>query len=162
MHRKAHATQLYNAFVSDTRTNGATFYKLADDAPEWMHDAVHAAHDAVDELPDDEVYAACRSAAEALADSDNWEDGAHEWADGEVSVYNATRVAWLAEKPLIRGPLVDEAAQEMGFSYDGDSAGIFALIAYGWYEWARRIYGAIADACEAQADEGDDSDSDDE
>jgi hypothetical protein len=161
MHRKAHATQLYNAFVSDTRTDGNSFYRLTDDAPEWMRDAVHAAHDAVDELPDDEVYEACRSAAAALADSDEWEDGAHEWADGEVSPYNATRVAWLAEKPLLRGPLVDEAAQEIGFTYDGDSAGIFALIACGWYEWSRRIYGAIADACEQQADDSD-GDSDDE
>ena len=51
--------------------------------------------------------------------------------------------------PLIRGPLCEEAADEMGIK----SSDVFELIGLGQYEWARRIYSAIAAAIEAQAEE---------
>lgn len=157
------AEALYDAFETDTRDDGTEFVKLKDGSPEWMSEAARAAHDAVDEMPDDAVYECIKSAASYIHDNDHDSDSAHEFADGEVSVYNAARVAWLAEKPLIRGPLCDEAAEETGWRFDGDrvsSSGIFGLIACGWYEWARRIYDAIAEACEAQADEMEDEETD--
>lgn len=151
---RAVASAMVDAFIRDTREDGSTFYKLRDDAPEWMRDTVRAAHDAVDEMPDDAVYECCQDAAETLADVDcrYIDDIAHGFADDQVSPYNAARVAWLAEKPLIRGPLCDEAAEEYGQAND-----LFDRIGYGWYEWARRIFYAVAkginDEAEAEADD---------
>ena len=139
-----------HAFETKTRDNGDTFRCLKDGAPEWMRDAIRAAHDAVDEVPSDDVYECCHSAALVLADENapDLDEGAHEFADGEVSPYNASRVAWLAESPIDRATLCDEAREEMGSGEDG----IFGLIAIGWYEWARRIFYAIAEGINEEAD----------
>lgn len=144
------AAAMFAAFEADTRGDGSTFYKLRDGSPEWMSDTIRAAHDAVDEMPDDAVYEACRDAASRLEDGafDDIGDAAHEFADGEVNPYNAARVAWLAEKPLIRGPLCDEACEELS----GSESGIFERIGFGWYEWARRIFYAVAEGINEEAD----------
>lgn len=156
------AAALYASFVPASRDTGATFYHLLDGSPEWMTDAVRAAHNAVDEMPDDEVYACAMNAAGWLA-SGNDPENACEFADGEVSVYNAARVAWLAAKPLIRGAFCDEAAENMGASFDGSAwdKGIYAYIALGWYEWASAIYHAIHKACEDAAERAENGEGED-
>lgn len=163
--RQIVADALYNAFHTDTRDNGETFYKLREDAPEWMRDAIRAAHDAVDEMPDDDVYECCRDAAGFLSDWSDWGgDVPGEFADGQVSAYNAERIEWLAKKPLKRGPLCDEAAEEYGQTFDGKewNTGIFQFAAIGWLLWADRIIRAIAEACTEVAEEMAEADEADE
>lgn len=155
------AGQLFDAFERDTREDGSAFYKLRDGSPEWMSDAVRAAHDAVDEMPDDDVYSECRDVASSLNECDDLreaEERAREYADEAVSVYNAQRLAWVAAKPGIRGPLCEECADDMGMQ----TADIFQLAAWGWYEWARRIYSAIAEAVGEAADEADEDEADED
>lgn len=48
-------------FVSAVRSNGETFVKLDDGAPEWLSDAVREAHG--DEFPDDGCYDRLQSIA---------------------------------------------------------------------------------------------------
>lgn len=140
------ATLLAGAFETRHRPDGETFTALRDDAPEWMRDAVHAAHG--DMLPDDGIFRMCESAAECIAEADDPEDAAHEWADGEVSCYHAARVAWLAAAPITRLGRCDDALEEHG----SDAArGVSDLIALGWYTEARDVFGAILGGCEAAA-----------
>lgn len=150
--QKNTAQALHDAFVGKRRNDGATYYCLRDGSPEWMRDAIHAAHKAVDEGVQDAVYETVMDAAEYLASCNRWEDGAHEFADTAVSVYNDERVNWLAAHAIARGSLVDEACEELGTAPD---ASLFDRIAVGWYEWARRIYEAVREACEEQAEEDD-------
>lgn len=150
---KATARAFYAAFVSKQRDNGETYFYLRDGSPEWMRDAIFEAHQAVGEGMQDEVYEACRDAAEHLADCDDWDDGAHEFADGAVSVYDAERVAWLSGHSTARGAMVDEACKEFGIA---STATLSDRIAAGWYEWNRLIYEAVRSACEEAADDAED------
>ena len=105
-------------FVSETRDNGERFYTLADDAPEWLRDAVQEAHDGT--FPDDWVYAECEAAmcailGGALTDS----GGLHEHADSRVDVYTKELYQWAADMCLTAlFAEAEESANELGMEYE--------------------------------------------
>ncbi len=105
------ARALEAAFVSDTRTNGDTFYKLRDGSPEWMSDAIHASHG--DMGPDDWRYAAIRAVAGEIAESDDYDDESSERIDSLVDVYTSALTGWLASRND-RYSYVDDAMADYG------------------------------------------------
>lgn len=98
------ARALADAFEIKTRDNGDTFYCLKDGRPDWMQDALHAAHDGGDMMPNDWSYRFAAGIADHIAKSlQSLQYGQHErydiiaeGADSLVPDYNAERAAWLA------------------------------------------------------------------
>lgn len=137
------------AIVSDTRTDGTTFYKLAEGSPEWMRAACREAHDG--ELPNDWRYDIIDSLLERIADDgeDDYDSG--DAADGLVPIYNSDRVRWLGEN-VGRGDYCDRAAEEYGIE-----GGIFDRIGQGMYlciqEMGHTLVEAIRTATEEQGDD---------
>jgi hypothetical protein len=101
-------------FETRKRESGESFVTLTDDRPEWLHDAVMAAHD--DELPNDWRYETCRDIVQALAELDDdadMDDAPWQIADMLTPAYNAQRVGWLADD-LRRVSYIDDVMQDMG------------------------------------------------
>lgn len=144
------------AFVTDKRNDGKTFYKLSDNAPEWLKgsDVMFTIHSALDDrLPDDWVYEATASITSAFVDhesesADDARETAHEVADGLVDVYNADRIQWLAQH-LNNASIVDEACRELGCAADTD---IVDRIGTGQYYAYERLANAVIEAVETEAD----------
>lgn len=138
------AGELAKAFVSDTRTQtGETFYKLADGSPEWMTDAIQAAHGGM--MPDDTRYGMIRDVAFRMADADDSEiEDSHEAVDGLVDVYNNALTAWLASHNL-RAGYCDEALEDRGGRL-GDGDGIINVIMWGQFAEYREIWAALSEA----------------
>jgi hypothetical protein len=161
--------ELADAFVTDKRNDGKTFYKLKDGVndngvPDWLSgDAgskvMREIHSALDSrLPDDWVYEAVSSIADAFESNgvDNEDDAreqAHEIADGLVDVYNSDRLKWLATH-LLNVDIVDEACKELGTA---DDAGIIDRIGVGQYYAYERLANAVIEAVKDEA-EGRDED----
>ena len=143
------AAQLSAAFVSDVRTNGATFYKLADGSPEWMNDATFAAHGEF--LPDDWRYAAIRELSSRMAESEDPEDGFEE-CDSAVDVYNSKLADWLASNNS-RAAYVDEAIEEFGYPGDLIKALQCGQLAEYREIWAA-LYSFLSDMAEEEEEEG--------
>ena len=135
-------------FVSAIRSNGETFVKLDDGAPEWLSDAVRDAHG--DEFPDDWCYDKLQSIACCICDGAD-EPGAI--ADQLTDVDNADLSAWLGAN-LYRSSFVDEFMVDHGWSTD---AGVFAAIRGGQFlqldAMASVLLGAVVSAHEAYSDE---------
>lgn len=62
------AKALSAAIESAKRDDKTKFYRLKDDSPSWMQDAIRQAHGG--ELPDDFIYATCSEVADAIAEMD--------------------------------------------------------------------------------------------
>jgi hypothetical protein len=125
-------------FETAERDNGDTFYRLSDvPMPEWVKELVHAARGG-DLLPDDYRYKWASGACEFIAEYDDLEDGAADFADQSVDVYTSARLAWLASN-LQRAGYCDEAFQEYGNKYEG----IISLIGLGQYAEAYEVYGLV-------------------
>jgi hypothetical protein len=141
------AKDFAEAFEIATRTNGETFYRLKDGSPKWMTDAVWAAHNRGDMLPDDTRYAMIAEVADVLAntDPDNWSD-THEDLDGLVDPYNGALLKWVASH-LSRAVYVDEAISEYGWPGD-----LFKALAQGQYveytEIAASLVASLSDQFE--------------
>lgn len=159
------------AFVSDKRNDGKRFYKLSDEAPAWLKkDAgskvMREIHEALDDrLPNDWVYEAVSSIADAFVDhnvedEDEAREATHEIADGLVDVYNSDRLKWLSDH-MNNAALVDEACKELGCEGDADT---FTRIGLGQYYAYERLANAVIDAVRDEADSRPDPDdeSDDE
>lgn len=155
------AKELAHAFTSDKRPDGETFYKLADDAPEWCkrdnesgESLMLRVHRAVDDrMPDDWIYSAADSIASSLCEYDcdsidAMRDNVSEIADGLVDVYNADLTKWLASH-LFNISLCDEAAEELG--YDKDK-GVIGLIQLGQFKALESIAHALIGEIEAEAE----------
>ncbi len=121
------------------------YTRLRDGAPEWLSDLVREAHAGM--LPDDWKYRCISSALECIAESDDPEDAAHEWADGECDVYTSDRLAWLSSN-LRRPNYCDDAVGEMSIDYGQE--GIVGLIACGQYQEAREVFASVLSSLEAQ------------
>lgn len=119
-----------------------------DAAPEWITDMIRAAHNDADMLPDDWRYACILSALDCIAEADDPNDAAHEWADAEVDTYDSDRIAWLGSHRY-RPSYCDEAAQEMA---SGPDEGISDMIAAGQYQEAREVYGLVLRFLEQRAE----------
>jgi hypothetical protein len=152
------ARALADAFERKTRDNGESFYCLKDGRPDWMQDALHAAHDGGDMMPNDWSYQLASRMADHIAESleyDSDKDRADiisEGADALVPCYNGERLAWLASH-LSRAGFVDQAMQDYGTPSEG---GIMAMIGCGIHAELEMIGHALFDAIESEAD--DDSD----
>lgn len=140
------ASEFSAAFIRDTRNDGKDFYKLRDGSPQWMTDAVHAAHG--DIMPDDWIFDQCDSIARSLTEyePERWEDAAHDIADGLVDVYNNDRARWLASH-LAFGEMCDEATDELG-----QASGIYETIGRGQYYMLLRMVDAIVNALTDEAE----------
>lgn len=103
-------------FETRTRDDGKQFCMLKDGHPEWLKDAVYAAHD--DSLPDDWIYAECRAACDAIDEGSlKDEDSLHGHADGRVDVYTKERFQWAADFSLTTlYAHAEEEAKEIGMS----------------------------------------------
>lgn len=138
--------ELTDYFQRKTRDDGTTFVTLTDDAPEWLDDAVMAAHDG--EWPNDWRYETCESIVEMLAGSGaDPSDAAWEIADSLVDVYNHDLYAWATPD---RWCYVDEAIENLGEVRDLSQA-----LMQGQFYCIERMALALADAIEENA--GDES-----
>ncbi len=146
--------ELASAFETATRDGGGKYTRLRDGHPEWMRDAVYAAHEAIGgRLPSDWAYASCSAIVDTMTgydadDADGMRDNEAEICDGLVDVYNADRVKWLADH-LDNAALCDEAAEESGTGV----VAMFDLIGQGQYLGLTRMFGALIDACDERATE---------
>lgn len=149
------ARALADAFEHKTRDNGEGFYCLKDGSPDWMQDALHAAHDGGDMMPNDWSYRFASQMADHIAETleyapdNDLSDIVSEGADILVPAYNSDRLAWLASHTS-RVAFVDDAAEELGIAPDG---GIMAMIGTGIYTELQMIGAALVEAIEAQVDE---------
>jgi hypothetical protein len=133
MNKQALAQALYDAFEKATRTSGEEFVKIADGSPEWMSEAVRAAHG--DMFIDDVRYSMVREVAGELADKEDWEDAPSEIAGSCVDVYNAELLRWLSSN-LHRAFYCDEAREEGLVSEDTD---LYERIRQGQYQEYREV-----------------------
>lgn len=145
------ARQLSESFERRARDNGEKFYTLRDGSPQWMTDAVHAAHG--DMLPDDWRYEAIALAADTLAqaEDDDLDDLGHEWADGAVDTYNADRLRWVASN-LNRPYYVDDAREE-GLIEPG--ADLLTQLGVGQYQELREVWSLLVEHLTEMAEEYD-------
>jgi hypothetical protein len=82
-----------------TKIEDSTRDTLTDNRPDWLYEAVQAAH--VSDLPNDWIYAECRAACDAIDDgSIACEDDIHEHADSRVDVYTKDLYQWAADMCL--------------------------------------------------------------
>ena len=153
--RETEAAKLSGYFTTD---NPRGCVALVDDAPEWLSDAIHAAHG--DGWPNDWTYEACQAACDSIAeyDGDPGEDWSHEWADGQVDTRTHDLLAWLAAD-IDRAALVDEACEELCVERD---AGIVQRISNGQYVVYRNIADTIGRAWEEYVTECEDAAADEE
>jgi hypothetical protein len=141
----------YRPIVTDGQSDSEPFVTLSDDCPEWFHQAVMEAHGV--ELPNDWVYAMCRAIVAELegfdADADVY-DVANDVADALLPIYNADRVAWLAEN-IGRSSWGDDA-KSLGLTQEPSD--IFGDLGTGIYCQLRFItetlFAAIQENAEAQ------------
>lgn len=132
---------MHEHFTRQTRDDGVSYVTLADEHPDWLYDAVHAAHD--DELPNDWRYATCRSIAEMIDDGTT---DAAEIADALTDVYNANLLAWVSDN-LGRMAYVDEALAEG--SYDTLAGALMA----GQFRCIEQMAQVLLDAADEDADD---------
>lgn len=91
--------KLGDFFKRDTRHDGTKFVTLADNRPDWLHDAVYEAHQS--DLPNDWIYAECEAACDAIDDGSlTDEDSLHSHADCRVDVYTRDLYQWAADMCL--------------------------------------------------------------
>lgn len=144
------ASDAHAAFERNEREGGETFYTLAENAPEWLRDAVMEAHS--DEFPNDHLYSLCLGAVADIADASEGaycSDQSHDFADSVVPIYNAVLARWLADN-VSRASWIDEAQSELGT--EGD---VFAMIAGGMYLEAQHVWNAVHEAISAEAERRD-------
>ena len=135
-----------NYFETRTRDNGETFVTRTDDAPDWLADAVRAAHD--DEFPNDWRYVTCRAIFEAFEDGSS---DPSEVADSLVDVYTADLFEWLAGD-LGRSAYVDEAMTE---GLTSPSSSIEERIRLGQYLCIEAMVRVLAEAVDDNAEDDD-------
>lgn len=152
--------EVADAFVAGKRDNGKEFYKIKDDAPEWLRgpDFMRGVHAAVDNrLPDDWIYEHTMLAASNLGGydidtTDHARDSAPEVVDGLVDVYNNERYQWLASH-MCNADLCDEAQDDRALPHDTSMAD---RIGAGQALALERICYAIIDAAQSEAESRED------
>lgn len=152
------AKEAYSHLTTSTRHDDTRFITIADTAPEWVSSLCYVAHGGGGEnwrLPDDHTFSLVRSALEHIAD-DGGEDGAHEWADGEVDVYTSEKFEWLASN-MHNQSYVDEARLEFDNGNDGEiadavGAGQFLQACEVWHS----VYGFLDNMAEELGEEEED------
>jgi hypothetical protein len=152
------ALHLSLSFETRERANGDKFVCLVNAAPQWMLDAVQAAHG--DAFPDDAKYTMIERVADSIAeflsentdaDSEALDEVRFEKIDNLIPIYNRDRLDWLASS-LTRADYCD-MAQEEGLLSEGST--MFDRIAAGIAAEYGEIWDAIAAALLEQADDED-------
>jgi hypothetical protein len=114
-------------FIKDTRDNGEQFYRLTDDAPAWLRQAVQNAHH--DDFPNDWIYEECAVAYDACEDhtlAD--EDDLHDYADSRVDVYTKDLYQWQADMCLTNTfSMAENTAQDCGSTMAPATIQYFAI-----------------------------------
>lgn len=108
------AFDLAHAFQLQTRDDGSTYYSFRDGSPDWMTEAVYAAHD--EELPNDWRYSVCNFLAQNLAKyatADEARDNIGDLADAQATIYTSDLLNWYAARPG-RLDYADQADLEIG------------------------------------------------
>lgn len=106
-------------------------YTLRDDRPQWLLDAVYAAHD--DKSPDDWVYAQCREACIAIDEGkfvgEEWQDELFSFAEAQVDIYTVDRFQWAA-KFCLSGLFAsaEEEARDAGLMEGADVAKTLGIL----------------------------------
>jgi len=153
------ARELADSLETARRPDGEKFYRFRNDSPGWIAAArvAHVAHVAADgrdcRLPCDWIYSLIYRAALAVADcetADDARDGAAEFADGAVEIYDNSVATW-AGNPYNRA-LADDAAAELGGAAAADSSAMLDFLRRGQYLGAERVYMSIVDAVETEAE----------
>jgi hypothetical protein len=116
--------------------------KIKDGSPDWIKDAIHAAHDG--KLPDDWSYQVSREAFSAIAE----ETEADEFSN-DVDCYTSDLVTWLGSHSDRMG-YCTQAQEEGMVDVDAD---VERRISAGQYIERRFIFDAILSAVEAQVEE---------
>jgi len=101
------ANEAASYFEKATREDGSEYWRVQNDAPEWVRSLVYAAHDNGELLPDDHRY---RFTIEAL-----WNivgDG-KDAEPPEADIYTSDLLTWIASN-LNRQAYADEIIQEYG------------------------------------------------
>jgi hypothetical protein len=110
------ATEFRTAFTKD---NPRQVYTLKDGSPQWMTNAIYAAHKAVDDrMPDDWIYEACCACVDEMTelktvDDDSASDASYEIADRQTETNTHALLQWLASN-IRNADLVDEANEAFG------------------------------------------------
>ena len=142
------AGEAYDAFERIQRGD-ETITTLRDDRPQWVYEAVYAAHSNF--LPDDWRYEQIRAAFGAIHDASEGADiqeVGDEFSDKAVDVYTHGRLKWLASN-LNRASYCDEAQSE-GLTDDAD---MIERVGMGQYMEAREVWNSVLSSLEEHADE---------
>ena len=134
--------------VTTTRENGVEYISTADDCPDWLTDAIYAAHD--DEMPNDWRYEIVAAILACWDGKDSFD------ACSYVQAYTLDLLDWVSRSG--RSALVDELANQRWrdhlppLSFDEQ-----LMAAQEWAIW--QMYEVIQDAIDTQAsDEDEDED----
>jgi hypothetical protein len=151
--------KLGSFFVTGKRNDGTPFVSLKDERPEWLHDAVHAAHGS--DMPNDWIYRECEAACDAIDEGRfngrYWQDNVSEHADGRVDVYTRKLYQWAADFCL--SDTFAEAqsrADEFGSPSDASQEKRIAIIQYCAIE---RIANVMIEAWREEGERADEEES---
>ena len=101
-------------FEKAHRPDGEVYTRLREDAPEWLRDAVHEAHD--DEIPNDWRYEKCAELWDAITDEGNAGMEPYEFAEGLTDIYTSRLLDWLTPGRLHYIDMVLNNEQVKSFS----------------------------------------------
>jgi hypothetical protein len=123
-------------FETKKRDNGETFVTLSDATPQWLKDAVKAAHQ--DDPANDWIYQQSQAAYTAALSGDLTEDSAHEYADGQVDIYTANLARWYADMCLST-TYANAEWQAEDATHDGDISKRIATIQFYAIEYIAHV-----------------------
>lgn len=137
------AAEMAAAFEQAERSNGDTFRKLKDDAPDWMSEVCRKAHDNGEMWADDWRYVFIEQAVDALAghaDADAARDGL------EPDAYTSQLTGWLDSRNS-RVYYLGEVMEEYGSFKDG-----IQLLAVAQLREKEEVFGQVLDALQQELD----------
>jgi hypothetical protein len=151
-------SQFLSSFERSSRDSGSEFWKLSSDSPEWMTDALMAAHDG--ELPNDSRYELIRDCLQALSDDvvESLEEALEaslELSLDLVPTFTGDLIDWFSQMPRRLGDC-DEALDQGRVS---ELTG-YEVLSEGFRVAAEEVISSLADSLEDAADSLFDSDSD--
>jgi hypothetical protein len=142
------AIDLARAFELQTRDDGSTYYTIREGSPEWMTEAVRAAHD--DEFPNDWRFRICNFLAQGIAEyetADDAYDNQSIIAEAQDAIYTSDLLAWYAERPS-RLDYADQAEEELGRD---PGASIGDRLHLGHHYAIEQMAQVLISACEVRA-----------
>jgi hypothetical protein len=156
------AREMYEAFESDKRDNGDTFWKLKDGSPEWMKDVCFQAHKDGSPgimgepgqgamMPDDYRYEFIFEAVSSIEEADEDADLDEVRDEIEADIYTYDLTKWLNSRADRIG-YVDEAVSELGHS----DMGIIGDIMMGQIAEKQEVFDRVREALEKLAEDSED------